>query len=98
MSDTVTHIYGDLKDPYGLIRAKKLKNRSFFFRKSNSDPVKSVSVTYKDGHAHVGQLKMTRTGDIWYALWEDEDEDPMEVYASNIRDLANKIFCGWQLV
>ena len=98
MSDTVTHIYGDLKDPYGLIRAKKLKNRSFFFRKSNSDPVGSVSVTYKDERACVGQLKMTRIGDVWYALWEDEDGESIEVYASNIRGLANKLFCGWQLV
>ena len=55
-----SNLYQNHDDPYGLIRIKKLQNKSLFLRKSNSDPNNSISVTYKNSQGNIGQLKIKK--------------------------------------
>ena len=93
----ISNLYHNLDDPYGLIRIKKLKNKSLFLRKSNSDPNNSISVTYKNSQGYIGQLKITKIHDQWYTEWENKDGEPIEIFNDTIFKIIHQIFNNYYI-
>ena len=92
-----TDLYHNITDPYGIIRIKKAKNKSLFLRKSNSDPINSVSITYKNSQGKIGQLKITKIDNGWFTEWENEDGEPIEVYNISILKIIQRIFVNYSI-
>lgn len=100
-SNIIVYIYMYLysnDDPYGLIRINELKNKSLFLRKSNSDPIHSVSATYKDSQGNIGQLKFTQIENRWYTEWEDEVGEPVEILKDTVLEIIQEIFSDYSLI
>ena len=93
----IKDLYHNINDPYGILRIKKQKKKSLFLRKSNSDPINSISVTYKNSQGEIGQLKITKIGNGWFTEWENEDGEPIEIYNNSILKIIQKIFVNYSV-
>jgi len=93
----IKNLYDNINDPYGILRIKKQKNKSLFLRKSNSDPINSISITYKNLQGEIGQLKITKIDNRWFTEWENEDGEPIEIYNNSILKIIQKIFVNYSV-
>ena len=80
------------QDPYGIKYLEDKAINTFILRPSNSDRLKSVSLTYKDEENEILQLKIRLTSDnVWYTQWEDDNGETIDISETNIEDVINKI-------
>ena len=91
-------IYSIERDPYGLLHMAKQDNRTVLLRKSNSDPLYSISATHKNAKGQIGHLKITKIGPQWYTLWEDEDGEPIEIIKNTPEEIIKDIFKNYKLL
>jgi hypothetical protein len=71
---------------------KEKPNNSFILRRSNSDILKSLSITYKNEDGKIFQLKIRKTEEkLWYTLWEDDEGETIDMYAETIEEMVQKI-------
>ena len=97
-NEKMLNLYDNNKDPYGLLYMCKQKTKTFFLRKSNSDPINSISATYKNSEGCIGQLKITRVHSKWYTEWEDATGEPIEIYRNTIFEIVNETFPNYKFL
>ena len=90
------HCYFLKDDPYGIKYMKQQANKTYFLRKSNSDPLNSISCTYKTACGDIGQLKITNIDNKWMTNWEDSDGEPIEIIKNSILEIIEYIFPDYQ--
>ena len=89
------------EDPYGKTFLQDKPVNTFILRPSNSDRLKSVSLTYKDDEGEILQLKIRLTSDkIWYTQWEDDDGETIDISETNLEDVIDRTMLqnGYQAI
>ena len=79
-------------DLYGIKHMTDKENNTFILRKSNSDINNSLSITYKDSDGNIKQQKITKVGNDWTTMWEDEEGDPIDITQKSVEDIIQNVF------
>lgn len=66
------------------------KDNTFILRRSNSDTLNSLSLTYKLNN-NINHLKIRKIDNKWYTIWENEDGEPEDIYTNTIKEMIKKI-------
>jgi hypothetical protein len=72
-------------DPYCVNYMSKQKDMTFISRRSNSDPEKSISITYKN-NGELYHFKIYDIDEEWYAKWEDNGK-AIDIHYKNLQDV-----------
>ena len=78
-------------DKYGKKYMEDKDNNTFILRSSNSDIKNSLSLTYKNDDGEINQLKIRKTDNIWYTVFEDEDGESVDISDKYVENVIQKI-------
>ena len=60
-------------------------------KRSNSDIENSLSLTYKNNEGEINQLKIRKTDNIWYTIYENDEGEPIDISHKYVENIIQKI-------
>ena len=78
-------------DKYAVEFMNDKDNKTFILRSSNSDKETSLYLTYKNENSEIYQLKIRKTDNIWYTIWEDDEGDIEDINNKDIEEVIKKV-------